>query len=219
MAAKKSPPKKTAKKSPPKKMPAKKAPPKACKPAAKVAVPVKKGAPPKKVAPPKKALVGGPPKPKAAAAPKVSAPKPKAVEKDTTRHYCNLRKWTTVKMEPLLAADNINPIRQRIRSTHKGPLLATELLEYLTALEADKLDWKEIARPKGTKRGRPRKEDAAKKTAPLPKAVAPAAAHDVIAKAKSGSLLMRPTFAAPAAAATAPAPNGLRFKFKLPAQA
>jgi hypothetical protein len=169
--------------------------------------PVKKGPPPKKAAPAKKPVKKGPPpkaakpvvkKPVVKKGPPPKAPVKKKTAaaakpaKDPVSNYRKLRKWTLPKLEPLLAADFAGSIRQRIRSTLKGALLASELFKYLKALESEMPDWAEKAKAKGGKRGRPPKAAAVKKTAPLPKPVAPAAAKDIIAQAAAGKLLVRP---------------------------
>lgn len=149
---------------------------KVVKPAPKVlAKPAaKKLATPPKVAPK--------PAPKAAAEPK--AERPPMADDD----YRKMRKYTVPKLSAFLSPEGTSEVRARLGVQKRGELLASELITYLTQLEAEMPDWKAKRAPlpngEKRKRGRPRK-DATQHMPPPPKVNADA----VLAAGANGTLL------------------------------
>lgn len=139
----------------------------------------------------------------------VSAPvgiKVKAKRNIAEDDYRKLRKYTTSSLQPFIAETHVPVLRTQIGSRHTGPLLATELIDFLKTQEDQKKPVREAPADGSPKRrGRPSKAEIAARSNGVVPVANPAA---VLARASNGAL-MAPK--APVAAPVAPKPL-----FKLP---
>jgi hypothetical protein len=142
--------------------------------------------------------------------------------KEPKNEYRKLRKWTIAKLEPFLHEDMVSAIRGRIGANHaatRGPLLASELLQYLRKLEKDTPDWRQRgngAEKKAAKKNAVKAAPAAKKPGAPLKAPKPAAATDILKNAAAGGLLGKKPTAAPAKPGAPVARPGVPLKLPTP---
>jgi hypothetical protein len=143
----------------------------------------------------RKAPLARRPQAKVAAKPIAKPAAKKSALAEGVSTYRTLRKYTVPKLRELLA-------------DRPADETAVKFVRYVAGLESQMPDWKAKRLPppdgKPRKRGRPSKEELAKREGKVV-AAAPAKAADAIAKAKAGGIVPPPRFAV-ATPKTAPAP-------------
>jgi hypothetical protein len=117
---------------------------------------------------------------------------PKAKREIKGDDYRKLRKWTTLKLLPFVEEGFAKELRNKIGSGNSGEVTANELVAYLTAIEGEGKEWTQRVKDPNAlpkKRGRKSKAELEALAASVTPAPTKAAAKDILASARAGTLL------------------------------